>query len=433
MIDKILQNLKIEALNEMQQAAVSTAVSHDMILLAPTGSGKTLAYLIPVTSMLHIDLIGIQALVLVPSRELALQTEQVFKAAGTGFKVSCCYGGHPVKIERNNLREPPAVLIGTPGRIAYHIREANLIASTIHTLVIDEFDKSLELGFEDDMAFIIGSAGTINRRILTSATRIDRLPGFSGAENAVEVDFLKDAGIKPDLSILGLSSDAEVKVETLFSLICMTGDETSLIFCNHRDAADRISRVLWETGLDHGIFHGGMEQEEREKSLLKFRNGTYRVLITTDLASRGLDIPQVGNIIHYQLPHDETTFLHRNGRTARMKSTGTVYVMLNEDELPSYLGGLSLITVPERVDRLPENSPWITLYISAGKKDKVNRGDIAGFLMKQGNLEKDELGLIEVKDHASYAAVRRSTALETIELVKNAKIKNKRVKIEISN
>ena len=248
MIDKILQNLKIEALNEMQQAAVSTAVSHDMILLAPTGSGKTLAYLIPVTSMLHIDLIGIQALVLVPSRELALQTEQVFKAAGTGFKVSCCYGGHPVKIERNNLREPPAVLIGTPGRIAYHIREANLIASTIHTLVIDEFDKSLELGFEDDMAFIIGSAGTINRRILTSATRIDRLPGFSGAENAVEVDFLKDAGIKPDLSILGLSSDAEVKVETLFSLICMTGDETSLIFCNHRDAADRISRVLWETG-----------------------------------------------------------------------------------------------------------------------------------------------------------------------------------------
>ena len=185
-------------------------------------------------------------------------------------------------------------------------------------------------------------------------------------------------------------------------------------------------------GLDHGVFHGGMEQEDREKALLKFRNGSYRFLITTDLASRGLDIPEIEFVVHYQLPHNEEAFLHRNGRTARMHSSGTAYVILTEDEKPSFLKDKTVIEVLPEKDIVPENTSWATLYLGAGRKDKINKIDIVGLLMKKGKLEKDELGLIEVQDYASYAGVSRNKIANIVKLLKNEKIKNKKIKIEIS-
>ncbi len=432
MLDKVLKNLKISALNEMQRAAIQAAAKGDTILLSPTGSGKTLGFLIPVLSFLETDKAGVQSLILVPSRELALQIEQVFKVMGTGFKVNCCYGGHPVKTEKNNLVQPPAVLIGTPGRIAYHLRNDNFRPDLVHTLILDEFDKALEFGFEDDMAFIIGRLKNLKRRILTSATKMQEIPSFAGLKKAVEINFLKDTNSVLDLKIRRLVSEAADKLETLFSLICKIGNSSTLVFCNHRDAVDRISEVLWDMRLDHGVFHGGMEQEDREKALIKFRNGSYRILITTDLASRGLDIPEIESVIHYQLPHNEEAFLHRNGRTARMNAKGTAYVILTEDENPAFLTGKSeLEKLPEK-DILPDNTPWATLYIGAGKKDKINKMDIVGLLLRKGKLDKDELGLIEVQDFSSYAAVRRDKIDKLLKSIKDEKIKNKRVKIEVS-
>lgn len=432
MVENVLKNLKIVALNDMQHEAIQAAENHDTILLSPTGSGKTLAFLLPVLSRLDANSTGIQAIILVPSRELALQIEQVFKIMGTGFKVNCCYGGHPVKTEKNNLVEPPAVLIGTPGRIAYHVRNENFNPAPIHTLVLDEFDKALEFGFEVDMAFIISKLENLKRRILTSATKMLEIPAFAGIKKPMEVNFLKDSNIIPDLKIKHVVSEAADKLETLFSLICKIGNKATLVFCNHRDAVDRISTLLWDMKLDHGIFHGGMEQDDREKALLKFRNGSYRILITTDLASRGLDIPEIEFVIHYQLPHNEEAFLHRNGRTARMNSKGTAYVILTEDEKPAFLIDKSELEKLPETDTLPDNTPWITLYIGAGKKDKINKIDIVGLLLQKGKLSKDELGLIEVQDFSSYAAVSRSKIDSVIKLIKDQKIKNKRVKIEIS-
>ena len=432
MVENVLKNLKIVALNDMQHEAIQAAENHDTILLSPTGSGKTLAFLLPVLSRLDVNSTGIQAIILVPSRELALQIEQVFKIMGTGFKVNCCYGGHPVKTEKNNLVEPPAVLIGTPGRIAYHVRNENFNPAPIHTLVLDEFDKALEFGFEVDMAFIISKLENLKRRILTSATKMLEIPAFAGIKKPMEVNFLKDSNIIPDLKIKQVVSEAADKLETLFSLICKIGNRATLVFCNHRDAVDRISALLWDMKLDHGIFHGGMEQDDREKALLKFRNGSYRILITTDLASRGLDIPEIEFVIHYQLPHNEEAFLHRNGRTARMNSKGTAYVILTEDEKPAFLIDKSELEELPEMDILPDNTPWITLYIGAGKKDKINKIDIVGLLLQKGKLLKDELGLIEVQDFSSYAAVSRSKIDSVIKLIKDQKIKNKRVKIEIS-
>lgn len=432
MFEKELQNLGIAELNEMQRAAIKAASSNDTILLSPTGSGKTIAFLLPVLSNLSAGLPGVQALILVPSRELALQIEQVYKTMGTSFKVNCCYGGHPVRTEKNNLVQAPAVLIGTPGRIAYHIRNENFNPESIHSLVLDEFDKALEFGFADDMEFIIRRLKNLKRRILTSATKMTEIPVFTGVFKPIEVNFLKDSTITPDLKVRRVLSEAADKLETLFALICKIGNKATLVFCNHREAVDRISGVLSDMGLDHGVFHGGMEQDDREKALLKFRNGSYRILITTDLASRGLDIPEIENVVHYQLPHNEEAFLHRNGRTARMNAKGTAYVILTEEEDPVFLSKFTETEELEENGQVPENTSWVTLYIGAGKKDKINKIDIVGLLLQKGKLKKEELGLIEVQDFSSYAAVSRAKVENTLKLISNEKIKNKRVKIEIS-
>jgi superfamily II DNA/RNA helicase len=433
MIKQALLNLKINALNEMQQAAISAAKKSDLILLSPTGSGKTLGFLLPLLDLLDANIPTVQALILVPSRELALQIEQVFRTIGSGFKVNCCYGGHPVKIERNNLSQPPAVLIGTPGRIAHHLRRESFSTATIHTLILDEFDKALEFGFQEDMLFIIKQLPAVKKRILTSATQMQEIPSFTGIINPMKLDYLNNTASAPDLKQKAVIAESEDKLDALFALICKIGDEATLVFCNHREAVERISELLWNLGLPHGIFHGGMEQDDRERALLKFRNGSYKILITTDLASRGLDIPEIEHVVHYQLPHNEEAFLHRNGRTARMHAKGTSYLLLTPEEKPAYLKDLPEIEELSPNPVIPQPSQWATLYIAAGKKDKVNKVDIVGLLLKKGELGKEDLGLIEVLDYSSYAAVKRNRIERTVQLIKTEKIKNKKVKIEVSN
>jgi len=418
----------------MQLAATAAAAKgNDLILLAPTGSGKTLGFLLPLLKNLDPAKKGVQALILVPSRELALQIEQVFKAMGTGFKVNCCYGGHAVKVEKNNLAEAPALLIGTPGRIAYHLKHENFDESTITSLVLDEFDKALEFGFQDDMSYIIGQLRSLKQRFLTSATKMEVIPEFAGVSDAKEIDFLASAAVTPDLKLKKVITTAEEKLDTLFKLICKIGDERTLIFCNHRETVDRISDLLIDKDLAHDIFHGGMEQDERERALLKFRNGSIKLLITTDLAARGLDIPEVQYIVHYQLPYTEDAFLHRNGRTARMNAKGTAYLIMTEEEKYPFLsGGIETEVLKDKGYKLPKDSEWQTLYIAAGKKDKVNKIDIVGLLLKKGGLQKEDVGLIEVKDQSSYVAVKRDMSRKVLAALANERIKNKKVKIEIA-
>ncbi len=416
----------------MQEAAIAAAKKGDVILLSPTGSGKTLGFLLPLLGLLDANITTVQVMILVPSRELALQIEQVFRSMGSGFKVNCCYGGHSLKIEMNNLSQPPAVLIGTPGRITHHLRRETFDATTIATIILDEFDKSLEFGFQEDMAYIIRQLPNIKKRILTSATQMDEIPGFTGIRNPTRLDYLSNASITPDLKQKAVFSEAADRLDALFALLCKISDKPTLVFCNHREAVDRISDLLYDMGLPHDIFHGGMEQDDRERALLKFRNGSHHILITTDLASRGLDIPEIEHVVHYQLPHNQEAFTHRNGRTARMHAKGTSYLMLNPGEKPSYLAEMpEEEKLPGKI-KIPALSPWATVYIAAGKKDKINKVDIVGLLLKKGELAKEDLGLIEVLDHSSYAAVKRNLIERTVALVKNEKIKGRKIKIDVS-
>ncbi|WMJ74986.1 DEAD/DEAH box helicase [Cytophagaceae bacterium ABcell3] len=431
MVEKILDNLNITALNKMQEAFLASEnFNKDVILLSPTGTGKTLAFLLHVVQRLKQGS-GVQALIISPSRELSLQIEQVFRNMGTGFKVACFYGGHPMKLEKQSLIEPPALLIGTPGRLADHLRKGSFDPVNIKSLVLDEFDKSLELGFEDDMSFIIGELSGLKKRILTSATKMEQVPAFVKADQPVTIDFLSTS--TPDkLTIKVAKCDSKYKPDSLFNLVCGFQGEQSIVFCNHREAVERLCALIADQGVGVEMYHGGMGQEEREKALIKYRNKSAQVLVCTDLGARGLDIPSVKHVVHYQFPVDDTVWTHRNGRTARMGASGSVWLLMTQDEyLPAYLKGLP--TEEEEVSECasPVLSEWETVYFGAGRKDKVNKIDIVGALYKKGQLSKDDLGLIEVKDKASYAAVRKSKLKNLLKLLAGEKIKNRKVKFGI--
>jgi ATP-independent RNA helicase DbpA len=431
--DSILSKLKIKSLNAMQLAAGDAMdKNNNVLLLSATGSGKTLAYLLPLVKLLDPANKNTQAIIIVPSRELALQIESVFKSMGSDNKVTCCYGGHLRETEENNLKQPPALLIGTPGRLADHIRRGNITVDAIETLVLDEFDKSLELGFHTEMSFIIGSLKSMNKKILTSATKGLEIPAFIGIDEMATLDFQNDKDADTGLEVKFLQSDGKDKLESLFRLICMLGNRPTIIFCNHRESVERTSKWLKEKDIVNEFYHGSLEQQERDAALCKFRNGTVNILVTTDLASRGLDIAHIRYVIHYQLPGSEDIFTHRNGRTARMDASGTAILILSpEESLPEYIERAEEIVPPETLT-LPEKPDWSTLFIAAGKKDKLNKIDIVGFLTNKGQLKKEDIGLIETKDFFSFVAIRKSRVSHTLQLIKDQKIKNKKVKIAVA-
>ncbi|MET0637577.1 MAG: DEAD/DEAH box helicase [Chitinophagaceae bacterium] len=431
---QVLSNLNIEALNEMQLKSLEANRLHNnVILLSATGSGKTLAFLLPVLERLDRNIPGTQAMIIVPSRELALQIEQVFKNMGTGFKITCTYGGHKRETEENNLRQAPALIVGTPGRVGDHLRRGSIDPKGIRTLVLDEFDKSLEMGFQEEVSFIINALPAVEKKILTSATPGAAIPEFIRLENEELLDFLVEDDPGKQLAIQQLFSPDKDKMNTLFRLICYLGNRSTIVFCNHRESVERVSELLKEKDIVNVYYHGAMEQQEREAALCKFRNGTSNVLVTTDLAARGLDIDNIRYIVHYHLPSTEDVYTHRNGRTARMDTSGTSILIIGPDEkLPKYITGeVETIELPEHAE-LPEKPKWTTLFIAAGKKDKVNKVDIVGFLSNRGELKMEDIGMIEVKDFFSFVAIRKSRASHTLQQIKEHKLKNRKIKIAVA-
>ncbi len=429
-----LKNLSIPEFNTMQEAVIGkSAVTDNLMLLAPTGSGKTLAFLVAMLNKLVPEFRGVQALIVAPSRELSLQIEQVFRNMKTSYKISCCYGGHSVKIEQSSLSDAPAVVIGTPGRLADHVSRNSFDPSTIKFVVLDEFDKSLQMGFHEQLKVIFKSLSGAQKHLLTSATRLDALPDFIPFTKPDTLNFLKDEEASK-LKLKLVRTKSSDKVETLMRLVAGFNQEVCLIFCNHRDAVERISSLFASYKFAHGIFHGAMEQIDREKNLIKFRGGSHNVLISTDLAARGLDIPEIKHVVHYQLPPQHEAFVHRNGRTARMHADGEAYLMLADDEsLPDYIDrSIEEIKLTGAL-QLPPPPKFECLYLSAGKKDKINKGDIAGLFMKKGGLTSDDLGLITTLDHASYISIRRSLVKKVLDNIKDERIKKMKVKIEVAN
>lgn len=429
-----LQRLQIDAMNDMQQAAWDAYKENDeIILLSTTGSGKTLAYLLPLVPQLLAQKKSTTAIIVVPSRELALQIESVFKQMQLGIKITACYGGHKREVEENNLLDAPAIIVGTPGRLGDHLRRGNIKTAEITALVLDEFDKSLELGFRDEMAFLNSQLPNLRKKVLISATERE-LPEFLGLTSPASLNFLEATKISAGmLSVQILRTHSANKLSELFRLLCYLGNRSTIVFCNHRDAVAETSEWLQQNSIVNVYYHGALEQRDREIALAKFRNGSSSVLVTTDLASRGLDIYNVRYIIHLQLPGTEGIFTHRNGRTARMEASGTAILMIGPNEyIPPYVRQDSpVIQLPEN-PALPDKPKWTTLYIAAGKKDKVNKIDIVGFLSRKGELKKEDIGLIEVKDFSALVAINKAKASHVLQLIKEEKLKNKKIKIAVA-
>ncbi|GAA5032225.1 helicase [Marivirga lumbricoides] len=428
---EILAKMGISQLNAMQEEALQIIRgAEETILLSPTGTGKTIAFLLPILETLGVKLQEVQALILVPSRELALQIEQVVREMGSGFKANAIYGGRAGAKDKEDLKHKPAILIGTPGRIADHIRRETFPLNFINTLVLDEFDKSLEVGFEAEMKEIVWSLPNVQKKILTSATKAGELPAFMALRQPFYINYLKE-GVN-ELSVKIVKSPAKDKLETLGLIVQKLGNQPGIIFCNFKDSIERVSDYLAKINISHGNFYGGLEQRDRERSLIMFRNGTYNLLLATDLAARGIDVPEIKFIIHYHLPVKAEEFTHRNGRTARMNQSGTAYVLQGVDEkLPDFIDAETITLEQIKPEEINDEVEWTTLFISGGRKDKISKGDIAGLFLKEGNLRKEELGVIELKQDCAFVAVRAERVKLIIKELNNSKLKKKKVRITV--
>lgn len=436
-IQRILKKLRIDELNEMQQHAAEAILRSDgdVVLLSPTGSGKTLAYLLPLVQLLDASSDTVQALVVVPGRELALQSDTVLRSMGSGIRSASCYGGRTAMDEHRKLREvKPQVVFGTPGRLNDHLEKENISRYGIRWLVIDEFDKCLQMGFHQEMAKLIKSLPGLQRRILLSATNAEEIPQFVNmAKKGTLVDFLPDDGQTSErVTLYEVKSPVKDKLDTLRTLLLGFGDASSIVFLNYRDSVERVNNYLREQGFTTSFFHGGLEQKQREDELYKFSNGSTNVMVSTDLASRGLDIPDIANIVHYHMPESEEGYIHRVGRTARWDKQGSAFFITGpEEHIPDYVEGEIIPHVEAEPQRTKPSLPKMaTLYIGKGKKDKVSKGDIVGFLCKKGGLQSDEIGRIDVNDRYAYVAVRREKLEQAIRQTQGEKIKGIKTIVE---
>jgi superfamily II DNA/RNA helicase len=435
-LSEILAKLGIGELNPMQQDAMNHILRgrNDVVVLSPTGTGKTLAYLLPLVQMLDVQSDAVQALVVVPGRELALQSDGVMKSMGSGLRSQACYGGRTAMDEHRVMKKNhPQLVFGTPGRLNDHLDKGNIDSHLIKYIVIDEFDKCLEMGFQDEMSRLLGKLPMLERRFLLSATDTDIIPRFVEMGRTDRLDYLvEDEPLNDRVEVYSVQSPVKDKLETLAQLLMSLGETQSIVFLNYRDSVERTDEFLRKQGFVTSAFHGGLEQRQREDALYKFSNGSATVLISTDLASRGLDIPHIDNIIHYHLPNTEDALVHRVGRTARWDQLGKTFFLIGpEEHLPEFVEA-----EPFSVDEIDNNVPiprprMATLYIGKGKKDKISKGDIVGYLCKKGGLEPSDIGRRDVNDRYAYAAVSCKMVQQVLRLTRGEKIKGIRTVVEL--
>ena len=434
-IEALTQKLHL-TLNAMQTAVCDELLQHtdNLMVLSPTGSGKTLAYLLPLTQLLDAQSNQVQAAVVVPGRELALQSATVLKDMGCGLRGMACYGGRATMDEHRKLREvQPQIVFATPGRLNDHLQKGNIDTHAIRYLFIDEFDKCLEMGFHDEMQQLIGLLPKAIRSVLLSATPAEELGSQTLVTHFFKVlNFLpEDEQVSQRVTIYRVQSEEKDKLPTLRQLLLSFQGASTIVFLNYRDAVERVATYLREQGFVVSHFHGGMEQRQREDALYRFSNGSASILVSTDLAARGLDIPNIANIVHYHLPETEDGYVHRVGRTARWDKHGKAFFILHgQEQIPAYVDADVADFVLPQVLPEPTQPRFQTLYIGKGRRDKLSKTDIVGFLCKKGGLKGDEIGRIDVRDRYTYVAVARTKAKQVVQRTQSEKIKGLRTVIE---
>ena len=439
--NEILQRLGISQLNDMQEEALAAIVhsNDDVVILSPTGTGKTLAYLLPLVQLINEEKPSLQAIVVTPGRELALQSSEVLKSMGCGLHSMAVYGGRPAMDEHRELRKVcPQIIFGTPGRLNDHLVKGNIVADDVRFLIIDEFDKCLEMGFQNEMAILLGNLPYVKRRVLLSATESEVMPRFVNIGHTQRLDYRQEEEqVSSRVHIYSIESPQNDKLEPLRQLLLERGEESTVVFLNYRESVERVADFLRKAGFTLSAFHGGLEQKQREDALYRFANGSANIMVCTDLASRGLDIPDIDNIVHYHLPETEQNYVHRVGRTARWDKQGRSFFLLKAGEhIPDYVEetptayNLKADVDDSTPERVPARPKMVTIYIGKGKRDKLSRGDIVGFLCKKGGLQGSEIGKISVEERFTYVAIAREKLRQVLKNTAGEKIKGVKTIIE---
>ena len=433
----INERLGISDLNDLQKSVLKNLkISSSALIYSPTGSGKTLAFSVTLLKALkNFDTEKLQAVIIAPSRELVIQISDVIRPIAPDYKVTSLYGGHNVADEKNSLQNVPSIIVGTPGRLLDHANRGNIDLTNVRQLILDEFDKCLELGFEEEMRKLLKKMPNLSRKILTSATILNEIPEFVNLREYVTLDFLESAENPSErTTVWQVKSEEKDKLAALRTLLYSIPQGKTIIFANYRDAVSRIYQNLKDNQISAGIYHGALEQMDREKAIAMFNNESYPILVSTDLGSRGLDIKEVKNIIHYHLPVSQESYTHRNGRTARVDKTGDVYILTHQGEqLPDFVTIDETFNLPEKCEQKAIVNRNSTLYFKAGKKEKISKADIVGFIANNSQIAPNEIGVINVYDHYALVAIPKQKAKTAIAQLLKAKIKGKKIRIEIAS
>ncbi|MCW8894630.1 ATP-dependent RNA helicase DbpA [Sulfurimonas sp.] len=413
----------------------------DVIAQAKTGSGKTAAFGIGILSKLQVKKFRIQTLILCPTRELADQVAKELRMlarATHNVKILTLCGGTAFGPQLGSLRHGAHIIVGTPGRVLKHLKKETLSLEHMDTLVLDEADRMLDMGFSEEINEVLEFAPKERQTLLFSATYTDEILDISATLQKDAVN-IKTTSTETTNKITEYFYEVEYgqKLNTLVNIFSNFKPENVIVFCNTKIEADEIANTLQKKNIDALAIHGDLEQYERNDVLVQFANKSATVLVATDVAARGLDIKELSMVVNYDIPHGEETYTHRIGRTGRAGAEGLAFTLYEASEIQNVneykndtriFEDATSLKVVNGFDMKPAN---VTLVIEGGKKDKVRAGDLLGALTGDAGLQGSSIGKIDIYERQSYVAIENSRIDEAYEKLKNGKIKGKKFSVWI--
>ena len=438
----VVGELGFDTLTPIQAQSIPPLLAgRDLIGQSETGSGKTAAFALPILQRLRLDHRVLQAIILCPTRELCAQVAREVRRLGRrhpGLTVLEVSGGQPFGPQANALRRRVHVLVGTPGRVLDHLRRRTLRLGQVTTAVLDEADRMLDMGFQEDIDEILGATPPKRQTVFFSATFPDGFEDLSSTyqRDAVRVSVASDEAAPDGLSQRVVSAALEEKLDALRWVLATHTHETALVFCNMKVTVREVARALDADGLSVECLHGEMEQPERDRVMAMFKNQSVRVLVATDVAARGIDVADLELVVNYDLPGQPEVYLHRVGRTGRAGKDGLSVTLVTPQQRARLaaveaLAGLSIerLTWAALEDRSALRRPAAmdTIKVTAGRKEKVRPGDLLGALTGEaGGLRGADVGLIEIHAHLSYVAVSAAVSQRAVRSLNNGRIKGRR-------
>ena len=442
-----LENMGYHSTTDIQAESLPRALAgKDLIAQAKTGSGKTAAFGIPLLDKLNPRDFGVQALVLCPTRELSTQVATEIRKLARyrqNIKVVVLCGGQSIGPQIGSLEHGAHVVVGTPGRIKDHLRKETLDISRVKTLVLDEADRMLDMGFLDDIETIIAQTPRQRQTLFFSATYPEDIQQLS-ERFQTEPEFIRVESLhqKSNIEQQFYTCERDEKLEALYTLIAYNDLRQAVIFCNTKRQTEEVAEYLREMGFIAQALHGDLEQRDRDQVLVQFAHQSSHFLVATDVAARGLDIDDLPTVVNFEVPRDPEVYVHRIGRTGRAGKTGLALSLFSKKEeyrldvLAEYLGAeINYQPIDDIVDAVqikkydPYTPPMATLCIAGGRKHKVRPGDILGALTGEAGIPGKSVGKINVLEFQAFVAIDEDEAEKALGRLLNGKIKGRKFKV----